>query len=62
MMNHRKLVANINQIKLKSSITKSNLCDYKDAYILVSRTVVITRSGDDATKRADGGNKGVIFN
>ena len=51
-----------NQIKFKSSITKSNLCDYKDAYILVSRTVVITRSGDDATKRADERNKGVIFN
>ena len=41
---------------------RSNLCDYKDAYILVSGTVTITGAGaDDATKRADGINKEVIF-
>ena len=36
--------------------------DYSDAYILVSRTIAITGAGaDDATKRTDERNKGVIF-
>ena len=38
------------------------LCDYADAYILVKRTITITVAGDDdAAKRLDEGNKGVIF-
>ena len=38
------------------------LCDYSDAYILVSRTITITGAeADDATKLADERNKGVIF-
>ena len=41
---------------------RSNLCDYSDGYILVSGTIAITGEGaDDATKRADRRNKGVIF-
>ena len=41
---------------------RSNLCDYKDAYILVSGTVTITGAGaDDTTKRAEEINKEVIF-
>ena len=41
---------------------KSSLCDYSDAYILVSGTITITGAGaDDAAKRLDERNKGVIF-
>ena len=41
---------------------KSNLCDYADAYILVKGTTTITGAGDDnAAKRLDERNKGVIF-
>ena len=40
---------------------RSNLCDYSDAYILVSGTITITASGnDDAAKQADERNKEVI--
>ena len=41
---------------------RSRLCDYSDAYILVSETITITGVGvDDAAKQLDGRNKGVIF-
>ena len=41
---------------------RSRLCDYSDAYILVSGTVTITGArADDATKRLDERNKVVIF-
>ena len=41
---------------------KSSLCDYSDAYILVSGTITITEAGaDDAAKRLDERNKGAIF-
>ena len=41
---------------------RSSLCDYSDAYILVSGTITITGAGaDDAAKRLDERNKGVIF-
>ena len=41
---------------------RSNLCDYSDAYILVSGAIEITGAGaDDTEKRADERNKGVIF-
>ena len=37
-------------------------CDYSNAYILVSRTTTITGAGnDDAVRRLDERNKGVIF-
>ena len=50
------------QIKVKTSILKLNLSDYTDAYILVSGTITIDGKGDnDAAKRADERNKGVIF-
>ena len=39
-----------------------NLCDYADAYVLVKGTITITGTGDDdAAKRLDERNKGVIF-
>ena len=37
-----------------------SLCDYSDAYILVSGTITITGAGnDDAARRLDKRNKGV---
>ena len=43
-------------------MTRSNLCDYSDAYILVSDTITIDGLGDDdAAKRQDERNKGVIL-
>ena len=40
----------------------SSLCDYSDAYILISGTITITGAGnDDAVRRLDERNKGVIF-
>ena len=41
---------------------KPSLCRYSDSYILVSGTMTITRAGaDDAAKRLDERNKGIIF-
>ena len=41
---------------------RSSLCDYSDAYILVSATITTTGAGaDDAAKRLDKRNKGVII-
>ena len=45
---------NINsQIKLKTSMLRSSLCDYSDAYILVSGTITV------AEVAAGGGNDGI---
>ena len=41
---------------------RSSLCDYSDAYILASATITTTGAGaDDAAKRLDKRNKGVII-
>ena len=51
-----------NDIKFKTTMLRSNLCDYADAYILVKGTITITGAGDDdAAKRLDERNKGIIF-
>ena len=51
-----------NDVKFKNKMLRSNLCDYSDAYILVKQTITITGAGDDdAAKRLDERNKGVIF-
>ena len=51
-----------NSIKFKTTIPRSNLCDYADAYLLVNGTItIIGDGGDDAAKRADERDKGVIF-
>ena len=51
-----------NDIKFKTTMLRSNLCDYADAYILIKGTITITGAGnDDATKRADERDKGVTF-
>ena len=60
-----------NDIKFKTTMLRSNLCDYSDAYILVKWTVTITgNTGPPAGKteaqllaarQADERDKGVIF-
>ena len=54
---------NVNsQIKFKSKMLKSNLCDYSDAYILVKGKITITGRGDDvAATQEDEKDKGVAF-
>ena len=43
---------NINsQIKFKTSIIRSSLCDYSDAYILVSGTVTVPNKGEAANPK-----------
>ena len=51
-----------NDIKLKTTILRPNLCDYADAYILVKGTIIIIGAeNDDAAKRLDERNKGVVL-
>ena len=54
---------NVNsQIKFKTTMLKSSLCNYSDAYILVKGTITIEGAGADAAVRqADERDKGVIF-
>ena len=54
---------NVNcQIKFKTTMLKSSLCHYSDAYILVKGTITITGAGADAAARqADERDKGVAF-
>ena len=50
------------QIKFKTTMLKSSLCDYTDAYILVKGKITITGAGADAAARqADERDKGVAF-
>ena len=50
------------QIKFKTTMLKSSLCDYSGAYILVKGKITITREGDNAAAReADERDKGVAF-
>ena len=51
-----------NGIKFKTTILRSNLCDYADANILINGRITITGDGADGVeKRADERDKGVIF-
>ena len=54
---------NVNsQIKFKTTMLKSSLCDYSDAYIVVKGTITINGRGADAGPRqADERDKGVSF-
>ena len=54
---------NVNtQIKFKTAVLKSSLCDHSDAYILVKRKLTITGAVDDAAARhADESDKVVAF-
>ena len=50
------------QIRFKTTLLKSSLCDYSDAYILVKGKITITGAGADAAARqADERDKGVAF-
>ena len=43
-----------NDIRFKTAMLRSNLCDYVDAHILVEGSMIIAGAGnDDAAKRAD---------
>ena len=51
-----------NQIKIKTTMLKSSLCGYSDAYIHVKGKITTTGAGDDAAARkADERDKGVAF-
>ena len=53
---------NVNQIKFKTAMLRSSLCDYSDAYILVKGKITITGAGDNAAaKHVDERDKGVAF-
>ena len=54
---------NVNsRIEFKTTMLKSSLCDYSDAYVLVKGQIIITGAGDDAAARqADVRDKGVAF-
>ena len=57
-MIHVKRITLIVKLKLKTSMWRSSLCDYSDAYILVSETITIAGAGDDDdAKRVDETNK-----
>ena len=50
------------QIKFKISMLKSNVCNYSDAYILLSKKITITGAGNDtAARQVDERNKEVKF-
>ena len=50
------------QIKFKTTMLKSSLCDYSDTYILVKGKITITGGRDNAAARqADERDKGVAF-
>ena len=51
-----------NSIKFKTTMLRSNLCDYADAYILVNGRITITGAGNDgAGRRANERDKSVTF-
>ena len=50
------------QINFKTTMLKSSLCDYSDAYILVKGTITITGAGaDEAARQTDERDRGVAF-
>ena len=52
---------NVNsQVKVKTTMLKSSLCDYSDAYILVNGTIVVNNT-TAADTDANNNNKKVIF-
>ena len=58
----RRVYTTGSDIKFKTTMLRSSLCDYADAYILVKGTIIITGAGDAAAARqADERHKGVIF-
>ena len=53
MMIHVEFITPIVNLNLELQISKSNLCDYSDAYILVSGAKTVVGAGsDDATSHS----------
>ena len=51
-----------NSIKFKTTMLRSNLCDFSDAYIFVKGNITITGAGDNnAARRQNERDKGVTF-
>ena len=51
-----------NDIRFKTTMLRSNFCDYADSYILVKRTITITGEGNNAGEiQADERDQGVTF-
>ena len=48
------------QIRFKTSMLRSSLCDYSDAYILVKETISVNNTASDGAA-ANNTNKKVIF-
>ena len=49
-------------IRFKTTMLRSSLCDFADSYILVKGTITIAGEGDNAAaERADKRDKGVTF-
>ena len=63
MNNESRGTYNVNsQIKFKTTMLKSSLCDYMGAYIIVKGKITVTGEGDNAAARqADERDKGVVF-
>ena len=60
-MNQATYIVN-SQIKFKTTMIKSSLCDYSDAYIFVKGKTTITGEGaDKAARQTDERNNGVAF-
>ena len=49
------------QIRFKTSILRSSLCDYSDAYILVKGNTTVNNTAAGAAVAANNTNKKVIF-
>ena len=49
------------QIKFKTTMLKSSLCDYSDAYILVQGTIAVNNTAAAAAADANNANEKVIF-
>ena len=58
MINHEECITSVNQIKFKTSVMRSNLCDYSDTRIRVRGTIKAHRT---ASKAANNANKKIIF-
>ena len=49
------------QIKFKTTMLKSSLCDYSDAYILVKEKIITGRGAGAGARQADERDKGAVF-
>ena len=58
MINHEECITSVNQIKFKTSVMRSNLCDYSDTRIRVRGTI---KAHSTASKAANNANKKIIF-